>query len=79
MDRFRVISRSTGVARDTLTAVMFASSPRFRPSSTSIRSVYEEDPYRPRFSVFVAVHLRHADAGDRDNLVQLFFGWEASA
>jgi NADH-quinone oxidoreductase subunit L len=35
------------------------------------------DPHRRALlRLSVAVHLRHADAGDGDNLLQMFFGWE---
>jgi NADH-quinone oxidoreductase subunit L len=37
-----------------------------------------DDPgYQRFFSLHLAVHLQHADAGDEQQLLQLFFGWEA--
>ena len=35
------------------------------------------ESYRPRFFAYLSLfHFRHADAGDLDNLLQMFFGWE---
>ena len=63
---------------DTLTAVMLVvvNTVSALVHIYSIGYMHHDPRSAALLCLSVAVHLRHADVGDVDNLVQMFFGWE---